>query len=117
MLKILNSYTLKSCQNPLILSHEVSSDAQSLTPFIKDKTKILRPPNAFVIFGKEYRKMIVNKFTEYSNKQISKILGQEWKEMSAKRKSYYHSLADEEHKQHLIKYPGFVLYFNSFSKT
>jgi hypothetical protein len=102
--------------NPCIASN-ITSDARSLTPFIKDKTKIPRPPNAFMIFGKEYRKMIAKKFTEYSNKQISKILGQEWKEMSAERKNYYHRLADEAHKQHLIKYPGFLLYFNSFSKT
>jgi len=98
------SVDIKPIIEPIIGSHSQSPRTSVKT----DETKIRRPPNAFMIFGKQYRKVLSLKFPQFSNKQISKILGKEWKNMNAEKKNYYHKLADQTYKQHLIKYPGFV---------
>ena len=77
-----------------------------------DETRIRRPPNAFMLFGKQYRKVLALKFGNLSNKQISKILGDEWKKMDPDTKSHYHSLAKEVYATHLRKYPGFLFIKN-----
>ena len=60
-----------------------------------------------MIFGKEHRKLLAGKFPQYTNKQISKILGDEWKKMDIESKNHYHKLAEETHRLHLEKYPGY----------
>jgi hypothetical protein len=78
----------------------------------EEKEKIPRPPNSFMIFGKERRKMLAQKYPQYSNKQISKILGQQWKSLTYESKRHYHCLAEEAVKLHRIKYPGLAYYLN-----
>lgn len=56
---------------------------------------IPRPPNSFMIFGKQNRKILANQFPDYTNKQISKILGDEWRKMNLEEKQHFHRLADE----------------------
>ena len=57
-------------------------------------------------FGKERRKLLAQKYPQFSNKQISKILGQQWKSLSVEMKKHYHNLAEEAEQLHKIKYPG-----------
>jgi len=68
--------------------------------------RIPRPPNAFMLFGQQHRRDIARQFPDLTNKQISKILGNEWRNMRPDDKSFYHRLADEAHADHMKKYPG-----------
>jgi hypothetical protein len=68
--------------------------------------RIPRPPNAFMIFGQQNRKLLANQYPQYTNKQISKILGDEWRKMKPDDKSYFHRLADDAYSKHMKKYPG-----------
>ncbi|RWS13428.1 Protein bric-a-brac 2-like protein [Dinothrombium tinctorium] len=72
---------------------------------VEDK-RIPRPPNAFMIFGQQHRRILAQKYPEYNNKQISKILGSEWRNMTVEKKSYFHKLAEEAYENHMKKYPG-----------
>lgn len=74
---------------------------------MSEKSKVPRPPNAFMIFGQQYRKVLADKNPNCTNKQISKILGSEWRNMCKEEKTRYHRLADEAYQQHLTKYPGY----------
>lgn len=69
--------------------------------------RIPRPANAFMIYGKQNRKILAHKFPQYTNKQISKMLGDEWRRMEAEEKSHFHRLADEAYTTHMQKYPGY----------
>ncbi|CAG0881121.1 unnamed protein product [Darwinula stevensoni] len=69
---------------------------------------IPRPPNAFMVFAKEWRPKLAQQFNQESNKDISVRLGQVWKALDAEEKRKYYALshvAEEDHKQ---KYPGYV---------
>ena len=75
----------------------------------EEEIRIPRPANAFMIFGKEYRKILAKKFQNLSNKQISKNIGRRMETNGRKEtKTHYHKLAEETHRQHLNKYPGIL---------
>jgi len=61
-----------------------------------------------MLFGQQHRRAIAKRYPELTNKQISKILGKEWRNMGSVGKGFYHKLADEAHANHLIKYPGWL---------
>ncbi|XP_023214624.1 transcription factor Sox-3-like [Centruroides sculpturatus] len=70
--------------------------------------KIPRPPNAFMIFGREYRKKLHQEFPNCPNQVISVRLGKMWRDLTKERKEEYYrkaKLADIEHKK---KYPDYV---------
>lgn len=66
------------------------------------KLKIARPMNSFMVFAKEYRKMLREKYPNTDNKEISKMLGQKWKGLTPPQKSKYADqarLLAEQHKK------------------
>ena len=73
---------------------------------VNGEKRIPRPPNAFMIFGQQNRKLLATQYPQYTNKQISKILGDEWRKMKTDEKSFFHRLADEAYAKHMKKYPG-----------
>ena len=81
---------------------------------IEEEPKIPRPPNAFMIFGKENRKLLAQKFPNYTNKFISKILGNQWKNIDYQTKAHYHQLANQAYQQHMIKYPSKLSFFHYY---
>ena len=71
-----------------------------------EERRIPRPPNAFMLYGKKNRRRIAQDNPNLTNKQISKILGDNWRKMGADDKDVYHRLANEAHADHMKKYPG-----------
>lgn len=70
------------------------------------KPKIPRPPNAFMLYANENRKIMAQQFPADSNKEISKKLGSSWKNLDIAEKNKYFDrarLIDLEHKK---KYPS-----------
>ncbi|XP_053207957.1 sex-determining region Y protein-like [Panonychus citri] len=72
-----------------------------------EERRIPRPPNAFMLYGKKNRRQIAQDNPNLTNKQISKILGDNWRKMGADDKEVYHQLANEAHADHMKKYPGY----------
>jgi hypothetical protein len=83
---------------------------------LKDKVKIRRPPNAYIIFANEWRKIIAAQNPGEKCQQISTRLGAMWKSLTDDQKDYYMHTArilDIEHKR---KYPNYVYCPNTARK-
>lgn len=81
-----------------------SADLASTTTLIENR--ISRPPNAFMLYGKEYRSKLAKKHPNMSNKEISKILGKEWQAMDPEEKQRYHDMARATKNAHMEQNPG-----------
>lgn len=69
------------------------------------KERIARPMNSFMIFAREFRAEMREKYPDIDNKDISKMLGQEWKSLSAERKKVYYDKAAIVSDQHKRDHP------------
>ncbi|ENN71821.1 hypothetical protein HUJ04_005241 [Dendroctonus ponderosae] len=72
------------------------------------RQKIPRPPNAFMLYANEHRKTLAHLFPADSNKEISRRLGQSWKDLNRQEKSKYFQKAKDIDHEHKRKYPGYV---------
>ncbi|XP_050294458.1 transcription factor SOX-30-like [Anthonomus grandis grandis] len=70
--------------------------------------KIPRPPNAFMLYANEHRKALAHMYPADSNKEISRRLGQTWKDLSVQEKNDYFQRAKDVDLEHKRKYPGYV---------
>lgn len=72
------------------------------------KQKIPRPPNAFMLYANENRKTLAHLYPADSNKEISRRLGQTWKDLSLQEKNKYFQKAKDIDREHKRRYPGYV---------
>lgn len=72
------------------------------------RQKIPRPPNAFMLYANEHRKTLAHLFPADSNKEISRRLGQSWKDLNLQEKNQYFQKAKDIDQEHKRKYPGYV---------
>ncbi|XP_066141752.1 sex-determining region Y protein-like [Euwallacea fornicatus] len=72
------------------------------------RSKIPRPPNAFMLFANDHRKALAYVYPADSNKEISRRLGQTWKNLSLPEKNQYYQKAKEIDLEHKRRYPGYV---------
>jgi hypothetical protein len=75
---------------------------------IKDKEKIRRPPNAFIIFANEWRRNIAAQNPGEKSKQISTRLGAMWKSLRYDEREQYMAMARKLDAEHKKKYPDYV---------
>lgn len=88
-----------------VLEHDEGSLISSIEKF-REKPKIPRPPNAFMIYANENRKILAHQFPADSNKEISKKLGSTWKNLATEEKNKYFDKAKEIDMEHKRKYPS-----------
>lgn len=69
--------------------------------------RIRRPANAFMIYASVMRKRVRSLFPEYSNQEVSKLLGALWRTASNDIKTKYQKIAEEERLLHKQLYPSF----------
>jgi hypothetical protein len=75
---------------------------------VKDKEHhIKRPANSFMIWAQTYRKKVFEDNTTLNNAEISKLLGQQWKNLSNEEKQIYKDKADQVKQEHKIQYPNY----------
>ena len=70
-----------------------------------DSKKVKRPPNAYILFSKDFRKTL--KGSEIPFPSISMVVSQTWKNLPQEVKDEYSKKADEIAKQHLKDNPGY----------
>ncbi|XP_067124282.1 uncharacterized protein [Centruroides vittatus] len=98
----------KEKSSKVTLSGEIQEQSQkNIINQESPSFKIPRPPNAFMIFGKEYRRLLSQKYTNETNKSISVRLGQLWRQLSAEVKEEYFKKAKLIELQHRKKYPDY----------
>jgi hypothetical protein len=86
-----------------------STRKQTKSPAAKSpkqkKEKIARPMNSFMIFARDFRAEMREKFPDIDNKDISKMLGQKWKTLGPAEKKIYYDKAREVAEQHKKDHP------------
>ncbi|XP_068904047.1 transcription factor SOX-9-like isoform X1 [Tenebrio molitor] len=74
----------------------------------KEKPKIPRPPNAFMLYANENRKKMSQLYPTESNKDISKRLGNGWKSLNEDERKKFFERAKAIGLQHKKEYPDYV---------
>ncbi|GFY76994.1 HMG box domain-containing protein [Trichonephila inaurata madagascariensis] len=89
-------------------------DSGDLPPSLTDlifkpkPNKISRPPNAFMLFAKEHRRQVGIDHPAETNRQISTLLGNMWRDLSSEEKIKYYKEAQALEKLHKETYPSYV---------
>ncbi|CAJ0948943.1 unnamed protein product, partial [Mesorhabditis belari] len=71
----------------------------------KQKDRIRRPMNAFMIFSKRHRPLVHMKYPNKDNRTVSKILGEWWYALGVEEKQQYHKLATQVKEEHFKAHP------------
>ncbi|KAJ9608127.1 slightly ste11-like protein [Cladophialophora chaetospira] len=69
--------------------------------------KIPRPRNSFILFRQHQQSSIIAQNPGIPNPQVSKIIGEQWRGLSAEAKEEWNLLAEEEKARHQQQYPGY----------
>ncbi|KAH8687638.1 hypothetical protein BGZ60DRAFT_522284 [Tricladium varicosporioides] len=69
--------------------------------------KIPRPRNAFILYRQHYQAQVAQQNPGLANPEISKIIGEQWREQAPEVKSEWKRLAEEEKQRHQRQYPGY----------
>ncbi|XP_068917305.1 protein capicua homolog isoform X5 [Tenebrio molitor] len=72
---------------------------------VKNKDRIRRPMNAFMIFSKRHRALVHQRHPNQDNRTVSKILGEWWYALGPEQKKEYHQLASEVKEAHFKAHP------------
>ncbi|KAJ2660404.1 hypothetical protein IWW48_002989 [Coemansia sp. RSA 1200] len=72
----------------------------------RNKIKIKRPPNSFMIYRSERHNELVKEYRG-GNKVISGIIAKEWHNMSPQNKKKYEDLAAIKKREHELLYPNY----------
>ncbi|KAG8264099.1 DNA binding [Homalodisca vitripennis] len=71
----------------------------------KERDRIRRPMNAFMIFSKRHRALVHQRHPNQDNRTVSKILGEWWYALGPEEKQKYHELASEVKEAHFKAHP------------
>ncbi|KAI9739482.1 MAG: hypothetical protein M1818_005170 [Claussenomyces sp. TS43310] len=69
--------------------------------------KIPRPRNAFILYRQHYQAQVVAQHPGLANPEISKIIGEQWRDQPVEVKSEWKRLAEEEKQRHQRQYPDY----------
>ncbi|ORY01379.1 hypothetical protein K493DRAFT_209710, partial [Basidiobolus meristosporus CBS 931.73] len=76
-------------------------------PESRSTKRIPRPNNSFMTYRKEKQKAILDAHPGINNKEVSKIVGEMWRNESEAVKEYYRKKAEQGKKEHALRYPGY----------
>ncbi len=68
--------------------------------------RIRRPRNAFILYSNENRRRVSALNPDLDNREISRILGRLWRQLSRDQQYLYWRRAAEERRLHRQNYPG-----------
>ncbi|RHZ43151.1 HMG-box domain-containing protein [Aspergillus thermomutatus] len=69
--------------------------------------KVPRPPNAFILYRQHHHPKIKEEYPDFSNNDISIMLGKQWKDESEEVKAQFRNLAEELKKKHAEDHPHY----------
>ena len=72
-----------------------------------DKDRVRRPMNAFMVWAKTERKQLSNENPSIHNAELSKILGNRWKNMSDEEKEPFQRQSEAIRAEHRQAHPGY----------
>ncbi|KAM5351933.1 hypothetical protein ACJ41O_004656 [Fusarium nematophilum] len=98
---------LEKLNNPKTPTSMTSEGSRDLICLCTPAPKIPRPRNAFILYRQHHQAEVVAHNPNLSNPEISKIIGEQWKEESEEVKSNWKALADKEKQNHQRLYPDY----------
>ncbi|KAK9366067.1 hypothetical protein V1509DRAFT_642081 [Lipomyces kononenkoae] len=69
--------------------------------------RVPRPRNAFILYRQHHHAAVVAEHPGKTNPEISKIIGEQWRQLSSEEKAVWQKLGDEEKKSHLERFPDY----------
>ncbi|KAE8403848.1 mating type protein MAT1-2-1 [Aspergillus pseudonomiae] len=69
--------------------------------------KVPRPPNAFILYRQHHHPRIKEAYPDFTNNEISIILGKQWKAESEEVKMQFRNMAEELKKKHAEDHPDY----------
>ncbi|KAK9363830.1 hypothetical protein V1504DRAFT_430557 [Lipomyces starkeyi] len=69
--------------------------------------RVPRPRNAFILYRQHHHAVVVAEHPGKTNPEISKIIGEQWRQLSPDEKAVWQKLGDEEKKSHLERFPDY----------
>ncbi|ODQ74794.1 hypothetical protein LIPSTDRAFT_50164, partial [Lipomyces starkeyi NRRL Y-11557] len=62
---------------------------------------------AFILYRQHHHAVVVAEHPGKTNPEISKIIGEQWRQLSGDEKAVWQKLGDEEKKSHLERFPDY----------
>ncbi|KAI0137126.1 HMG box protein [Xylariales sp. AK1849] len=69
--------------------------------------KVPRPRNAFILYRQHYQAQVASQHKGLANPEISKLIGEQWREQPDEVKDSWRRLAEEEKLRHQRQYPDY----------
>ncbi|KAI9874800.1 MAG: hypothetical protein M1830_009258 [Pleopsidium flavum] len=84
-----------------------SADSASQVCLCQPDPKVPRPRNAFILYRQHYQSAVAAQHPGLANPDISKIIGEQWRQQPAEIKNEWKILAEEEKIRHQQQYPDY----------
>ncbi|MCJ1472092.1 hypothetical protein MMC13_000739 [Lambiella insularis] len=84
-----------------------SADSARQVCLCQPDPKIRRPRNAFILYRQHYQASVVAEHPGLANPEISKIIGNHWRDSSKETRNHWKLLAEEEKVRHQRQYPDY----------
>ncbi|KAL2311744.1 Mating-type M-specific polypeptide Mc [Schizosaccharomyces pombe] len=94
------SFTLDQCKVPGYILKSLRKDTKST-----ERTP--RPPNAFILYRKEKHATLLKSNPSINNSQVSKLVGEMWRNESKEVRMRYFKMSEFYKAQHQKMYPGY----------
>ncbi|KAK4188801.1 hypothetical protein QBC35DRAFT_431993 [Podospora australis] len=88
-------------------SFDPTGGRQELICLCTAPPKIPRPRNAFILYRQHHQANVVQSNPGLANPEISKIIGEQWRNESEAVKNQWKQLAEEEKLRHQVQNPGY----------
>lgn len=98
---------VRVCENWMGLA---GSQPTSLRASKVEESRVLTAPpvpTAFILYRQHHQAGVVHKYPGLANPDISKIIGEHWREENDETKNYWKRLAEEEKARHQRQYPQY----------
>ncbi|KAK9389439.1 hypothetical protein V1515DRAFT_263159 [Lipomyces mesembrius] len=69
--------------------------------------RVPRPRNAFILYRQHHHASVVAEHPGKTNPEISKFIGEQWRQLTPDEKAVWQKLGDEEKKSHLERFPDY----------
>ncbi|KAH3848761.1 protein SOX-15-like [Dreissena polymorpha] len=102
-----NSFMTRACQYPIMPLTPAYLEHGGVQAVPKKEQRIRRPMNAFMVWAKSARKVMADENPDVHNADLSKMLGDRWKQLSAEEKKIYTDEAERLRQEHMKQFPDY----------